>query len=156
VVNINGKPYTPQFVEDVFYQASTRGGRPVERLIAGKVTFKDTTSQIGTALTSIASEGSLISAASGGGGGRVLGGLAAIGAISSIISANVKPRADTRYWNNLPETIHAVTLNYPGLPDAITVELFDGAGKPVQSDKLVMNKWIDKNGNVLIWIKSRT
>lgn len=155
-VEIDGATYKPALIEDVFWQASTRGGRPIERVIAGKASFKDTTAQIGTTLTSIASEGSVLAAAAGGGGGNALGGLAAIGAISSIISANVKPRADTRYWNNLPETIHAASFSHAGLPEKIDVKLFDAAGKPVQSDKVAINKWIDKNGNVLIWIKSRT
>ncbi|MGZ8289118.1 MAG: hypothetical protein ACXW2U_05160 [Telluria sp.] len=156
-VDIDGQSYKPALVEDVFYQASTRGGRPIERLIAGKASFKDTTAQVGTALTSIASESSVMMAAVGGtGGGRVMGGIAAVGAISSIISANVKPRADVRYWNNLPETIHAASFKHAGLPANISVKLFDESGNPVQSDKLAINKWIDKNGNVLIWIKSRT
>ena len=144
-------------IEDVFFQASTRGGRPIDRLIAGKASFKDTTGQIGMALTSIASESSVMMSAVGGtGGGRVMGGLAAVGAISSIISANVKPRADVRYWNNLPETVHATSFRHAGLPNTISVKLFDETGNAVQSDKMVVNKWIDKNGNVLVWIKSRT
>lgn len=156
-VDIDGKTYKPLLIEDVFYQASTRGGRPIDRLIAGKASFKDTTGQIGMALTSIASESSVMMSAVGGtGGGRVMGGLAAVGAISSIISANVKPRADVRYWNNLPETIHATSFRHAGLPEKISVTLFDEGGAPVQPDKLAINKWIDKNGNVLIWIKSRT
>lgn len=156
-VDIDGKSYKPALIEDVFFQASTRGGRPIDRLIAGKASFKDTTGQVGMALTSIASESSVMMSAVGGtGGGRVMGGLAAIGAISSIISANVKPRADVRYWNNLPETIHAASFQHAGLPDNISVKLFDDAGNAVQADKVVVNKWIDKNGNVLVWIKSRT
>lgn len=156
-IDIDGSSYRPMLIEDVLFQASTRGGRPIDRVIAGKASFKETTGQIGTALTSLASESSvLMSAAGGTGGGRVMGSIAAIGAISSIISANVKPRADVRYWNNLPETIHAASFRHAGLPGQVNVKLFDGAGNPVQLDKLAINKWIDKNGNVLIWIKSRT
>ena len=156
-IDIDGKAVKPVLIEDVLFQASTRGGRPIDRVIAGKASFKETSGEIGMALTSLASESSLMMSAVGGtGGGNVMGGLAAIGAISSIISANVKPRADVRYWNNLPETIHAATFTHTGLPANISVKLFDDSGNAVQSDKLAINKWIDKNGNVLIWIKSRT
>lgn len=156
-VEVDGKPYQPALIEDVLFQASTRGGRPIDRVIAGKASFKATTGQIGATLTSLASESSLMMAAAGGsGGGKVLGGLAAVGAISSIISARVKPRADVRYWNNLPETIHAATFAHAGMPGQVSVKLFDEQGNPVQADKLAINKWIDKNGNVLIWIKTRT
>lgn len=154
-VDIAGRAYQLGQVEDVLFQASTRGGRPVDRLIAGKVSFKETTGQVGQVLGTIASEGSLISAATGGGGGQALGALAAVGAISSIVSANVKPRADVRYWANLPETIHAASFHHTGLPSAIQVQLFDQKGAPVPIDKPVINKWIDKNGNVIVWIKTR-
>jgi hypothetical protein len=154
-VDIAGRAYQLGQVEDVLFQASTRGGRPVDRLIAGKVSFKETTGQVGQVLGTIASEGSLISAATGGGGGQALGALAAVGAISSIVSANVKPRADVRYWANLPETIHAASFHPTGLPSAIQVQLFDQKGAPVPIDKPVINKWIDKNGNVIVWIKTR-
>lgn len=157
VVDIDGQAYKPALIEDVMFQAATRGGRPIDRIIAGKASFKETTGNVGMALTSLASESSVMMSAVGGtGGGRVMGGLAAVGAISSIISANVKPRADVRYWNNLPETIHAASFRHAGAPGNVSVKLFDEAGNPVQADKLVINKWIDKNGNVLVWIKSRT
>lgn len=154
-VEIDGQLVQPVPVEDVFFQASTRGGRPVDRLIAGKVSFKNTASTVGNTLATIASEGSVISAATGGGGGRELGALAAVGAISAMISANVKPRADVRYWANLPETIHAAAFRLPGLPQSIQLQAFDTAGNAVPLDKPAIRQWIDRNGNVLIWIKSR-
>ncbi|HBC20010.1 MAG TPA: hypothetical protein DC022_14990, partial [Alcanivorax sp.] len=45
--------------EDVFFQASTRGGRAVDRIIEGKVQFKQTTGNVGDAMTSL-SDNSLI------------------------------------------------------------------------------------------------
>lgn len=154
-VMLDGVAYRPVQIEDVFFQASTRGGREIDRVIAGKLSLKTTTDKIGQVTAEIASQGSLISAAGSGSGGRALGGLAAIGAISSIISANVQPRADVRYWNNLPETLHATALRAAGLPALIQVSLKDKTGAPVTADKLAVTKWIDKNGNMLVWIKSR-
>lgn len=154
-VTLDGVVYRPLLVEDVFFQASTRGGREIDRVIAGKLSLKTTTDKIGQVTAEIASQGSLISAAGSGSGGRALGGLAAIGAISSIISANVQPRADVRYWNNLPETLHVTALRASGLPASIQVSLKDKAGAPVPAEKLVVTKWLDKHGNMLVWIKSR-
>jgi hypothetical protein len=142
-------------VEDLFFQATTRGGRPIDRIIDGKVAFQNVTETIGSALGTIASQGSVLAAANGGGAGNALGALAAVGAISSIISANVKPKADVRYWNNLPETLHVSSLKLAALPAKINVALSDADGKPVPSDQLRVQSWIDKNGNGLIWIKSR-
>lgn len=154
-VQIDGVTHALIPAEDVFFQASTRGGRAVDAIIAGKVSFQNTSAKIGDAFGNIASKGSLISAAAGGRGSSALGAFAAIGAISSVISANVQPRADTRYWNNLPETMHMLTLRRTGLPQQVGATLFDTGGNPVPVDTLVVHRWIDKNGNILIWLKSR-
>lgn len=154
-VDIDGKTLPLAMVEDVFFQASTRGGRPIDRVIEGKVAFQNATETIGATLGTIASQGSLISAAGSGGGGRTLGALAAIGAISSIISANVQPKADVRFWGNLPETLHAASLRLSGPPSRVGVTLADADGKPVTADTVRVQTWFDKQGNGVIWIKTR-
>jgi tetratricopeptide (TPR) repeat protein len=154
-IEIDGKPVAVSQAEDIFYQASTRGGRPVDRLIAGKVAFQNVAGGIGEVAGSLASDLSVWNAASGASSGRALGAVAAVGAIASLVAVNVKPRADVRYWANLPETVHMATLQHKGLPGKIDVALFDEAGQPVAADKLQINKWIDKRGNVLVWIKTR-
>lgn len=154
-VEFDGKPQQVVLAEDLFYQASTRGGRPVDRLIAGKVAFQQVTGNIGEALGTLASEGSVISSAYGGGHGNALGAVAAVGAIASLVSVNVKPRADVRYWNNLPETLHIGAVTYRGLPENVTITLFDEQGQPVPAESVRIQKWIDKRGNGLVWIKTR-
>lgn len=154
-VSLDGKPHALLPTEDLFYQAATRGGRPIDRIINGKVAFQETTAKIGDVLGTIASEGNVFRAAYGGTSGRALGGLAAVGAIASIISANVKPRADVRYWNNLPESLHLLALKADAAPRDITALLKDEAGNPVPVDTLVIRQFRDKNGNGLVWIKSR-
>lgn len=154
-VEIDGKPVALAQAEDLFFQAATRGGRPVDRLIAGKVAFQNVAGGIGEAAGSIASDLSVWNAAAGGGHGNALGAVAAVGAIASIIAVNVKPRADVRYWSNLPETMHVAALPYKGLPSKIDVALFDEAGQPVSAENVRIQKWIDKRGNVLVWIKTR-
>jgi len=154
-IEFDGKPQQVALAEDVFFQASTRGGRPVDRLIEGKVAFQNTASAIGETFGAIASEGSVIAAANGGGGGRALGAVAAVGAIASLVAVNVKPRADVRYWNNLPETLHIGAVQHQGLPENVTIKLFDENGQQVPADTLRIQKWIDKKGNGVVWIKTR-
>ena len=154
-IEFDGKPQQVALAEDVFFQASTRGGRPVDRLIEGKVAFQNTASAIGETFGAIASEGSVIAAANGGGGGRALGAVAAVGAIASLVAVNVKPRADVRYWNNLPETLHIGAVQHQGLPENVSIKLFDENGQQVPADTLRIQKWIDKKGNGVVWIKTR-
>ena len=154
-LEIDGQPVPMTQAEDLFFQASTRGGRPVDRLIEGKVAFQNVAGGIGEVAGSMASELSVWNAAAGGGHGNALGAVAAVGAIASLVAVNVKPRADVRYWANLPETVHIAALPHQGLPSTVKVALFDEAGQPVQADNLQVNKWIDKRGNVLVWITTR-
>lgn len=154
-LRLDGKPQPLALGEDLFFQASTRGGRPVDRLIQGKVAFQNAAGNVGEALGTLASDGSVVSAAFGGGGGRALGAVAAVGAIASLVSVNVKPRADVRYWNNLPETLHIGAVQSAGLPANVDIALFDEQGQPVPVESLRIHKWIDRNGNGLVWIKTR-
>lgn len=141
-------------MEDLFWQATHRGERAIDRIIAGKVTFQNTAGNVGDTMGKIASEGSLLSAALGGRGGGALGGVAALGAVASLLAVNVQPRADVRYWANLPETLHVATLRTDGKAD-VNVKLVDEAGKPVSSPALVTRQWTDPRGNRLVWIKTR-
>lgn len=154
-IEFDGKPQAVALAEDLFFQASTRGGRAIDAVIEGKVVFKKSTGEVGDALVTLASEGSVISAAYGGGAGRALGAVATVGTLVSLVSANVQPRADVRYWNNLPETLHIGAVQYQGLPQNINVTLFDEQGQPVPAEQLRIQKWIDKRGNGLVWIKTR-
>lgn len=143
-------------MEDLFHQATHRGPRAIDRIIDGKVSFRDVTGTVGNALGTLASEGAVLNAGLGGSAGRALGGVAAVGVIVSLVSINVKPRADVRYWANLPERLHLTTTRLDGAGEGeIAVALFDEAGRPVASDGLVTHRWTDRNGNQLIWVKTR-
>lgn len=141
-------------MEDLYVQATHRGTREIDRIIDGKVTFQKATATVGELAGTLASEGSLINTAFGGNAGGALGGLAAAGAIVSLVSINVKPRADVRYWANLPESLHVATLGAGAAPlgDAA---LLDEAGQRVVADELVRLQWTDPKGRRLVWIKSR-
>lgn len=152
---LDGKPVQMDLVEDLFYQAATRGGRPIDRVIAGKVAFKEAAGAVGDVFGTIASEGAVWSAAVGQSNGNALGAVAAVGAIASIISIKVKPKADVRYWNNLPETLHVNAVRADQLPQAVAATLIDSEGKPVPLEHIKIQRWLDKNGNGLVWIKTR-
>jgi hypothetical protein len=84
-------------IEDIFWQASTRGGREIDQILEGDV---------GSTLT----DGATALSALGGSAG-LAGGMGAIGAIASLISMSAKARADTRAWGSLPDRVHVATFN---------------------------------------------
>jgi tetratricopeptide (TPR) repeat protein len=117
--------------EDVWFQASTRGGRQVQAILDGKAEFKDgmnTAAAIGV----------------GGGLGMMNAGsryndnnMAAAGAIVLLVgvmahaaAAATTPEADLRYWDNLPDNLHFATLSIPA--GEVSVTMADNQNKPIQ------------------------
>ena len=128
----DGAP-TPLYpMEDIYYQASTRGGRQIDRILQGKAEFKATTGAIGSVVadTSVA-----ISEQYGASNATLIAG--GVAGVFLIVSSNAKPAADTRYWSSLPDTVHVMTLATGGKPPAMTARfLKDGVEIPAE-DKAI-------------------
>lgn len=94
---------------DVYYQASTRGGRPVQAILDGKAQFKDATDGIGDVAISTSSIATQLGNSAGTMAGSYVGlGMLAFGLASKIASAATTPDADVRYWETLPRDVYAV------------------------------------------------
>lgn len=83
--------------DDLYFQATTRGGRVIDHVLGNKAVFKSTTDTLGTAAVItgavLASDRNTQEA-----------GLAVLGAglLAKIVAAATTPEADTRTWDNLP------------------------------------------------------
>lgn len=109
--------------DDVSFQATTRGGRVMDHILANKAVFKSATDTFGNA--------AIISGAVVGSqrGTQEIGlGLIAAGVISKIVASATTPAADTRSWDNLPNFVSFVALDLPPGPHTATIEFTDGAG----------------------------
>lgn len=137
--SVDGGPATFLYpIEDIYWQASTRGGRAVDRIIEGKVRFRETSENIGSVLTDVALE-ILENPSAYGSDAEDLGavlGIAGIGAV--ILSGRAHPAVDTRYWDNLPDAVHVATLNLPTGTHSISVEFSSVDNSPLHDlDKTV-------------------
>lgn len=137
-----GTRYVPLVLaEDVFYQAATRGGRAVDVINAGKAEFKESTEELGTALTGsglAAMNAAAMNPNSDYSNNMANAGaaMAILGLISSITSAQTKPEADVRYWDNLPEFVYLATGEKAPdgnlvRKDRLQATLFNASGRPV-------------------------
>lgn len=119
-------------MEDIYFQASTRGGRAIDRIVEGQVQYKETTRDVGTNLSSV-SQNNVLAGASAAAGGVVGAGFAAISLVSVAaqgMSASANVRADIRYWEALPDTLHIIPVTAePG--QQVTVRFLDKNGKPI-------------------------
>ena len=123
---VGQKSYQLQPYDDLYFQATTRGGRVMDHILANKAGFKRTTDAVGNV--------SLVS-------GLVLAtrkdtqvaglGAAAFGLISKIASGRTTPEADIRSWDNLPLFLSFAALELAPGSQTITVDFLDEASRPL-------------------------
>jgi hypothetical protein len=112
--------------DDLGFQATTRGGRVMDHVLANKAVFKKTTDIVGTT----AMIGGAIAATSENQTSQEVGlGLMAAGLIAKIVSSATTPAADTRMWDNLPRYLSFGTMHLAPGEHVATIEFFDAAGQ---------------------------
>ncbi|OGU00926.1 MAG: hypothetical protein A2079_01370 [Geobacteraceae bacterium GWC2_48_7] len=126
-LSLDGSSYKAAYpMEDIDFQASSRGGRQIDKILKDKVVFREKNLAMGSALSEAAEAAIILaplanigSANAMGSVQAVAGGLAVIGALQQYIAINAKPQADTRYWDNLPDMVHvALIKTTPGTHSA--------------------------------------
>ncbi len=115
--------------DDVWFQASTRGGRAMDHILGNKAVFKSATDTAGN----VALIGGLGTAAmSHDRTAQEVGlGIALAGLVSKAVSAATTPEADTRAWNNLPRYLSFASLAVAPGVHTVTVDFKDAAGQVV-------------------------
>ncbi len=122
---VRAEPY-----DDLTFQATTRGGRVMDHILANKAVFKSATDAAGN----VGIIGGAILAGQQGrhsAADEVGVGLLAAGVISKIFSAATTPAADTRAWDNLPQFLSFAAARLPAGPRSVTVEFLDANGSPM-------------------------
>ena len=117
---LDGSPLpAPLRSADVYYQASTRGGRELDYILGRQARFKESTEVIGEASARIGT-GLLAYGLAETDEDVTKAGLAvgAVGVASLILSSRARPEADTRYWESLPDSIWLISAKVsPGRHD---------------------------------------
>jgi hypothetical protein len=125
-VLVDGRPADDvAWLDSVNWQATTRGGRAVDRFLRGKAVFKDVSGILGAGLLYGAG------AAWASGDNQAAGALAIAGAITWLAGVFTNPAADTRAWELLPDSLHLVGLRLS--PGSHTLEV-DGRAYTVHVD----------------------
>ena len=124
--------YFPSSSEDIFFQASTRGGREVERILEGKVIFRERLEETGAGMRGVAATSGVAAAASGSAATGAAGAVAdLIGGFSRLAAANAKSRVDTRAWSSLPDRLHVIFVPPSDVCPEITLSYLDGSDLPI-------------------------
>lgn len=122
--------------ESILWQAQSRGGREFDAILEGKAQFKEDLEDTAEVAANVAQAGAAVGVAGLMSGNedmaRMGGGMAAAGGILSLFATAAaeatQPQADTRQWDNLPESVAYGTFR---ADDALLEELrFEFGGEP--------------------------
>jgi len=119
VVQLGGAPVTPLLLDNMLFQASTRGGRGVDGFLKGKAVFKDTSLVTGHVLSLMSDVASFNDNDE----------LAAVLGVASCLffAAGVvtNPAADIRQWGLLPDAWYLVAADLPPGEHSLTIDAHD-------------------------------
>lgn len=182
-VNLTGQPVQLLAIEDIYRQATTRGGRAVDEVLGKKFRTKQRlddggsiTMEVGKTIGLFAAYGVLwttIIRSTGGGQNAQQAQLIAIivlaGAVAIIaagygikaISNKIRTKADAREWNNLPDFVHVGTFN---VSKALLASLRATAvyttlsGYPATGTRATssLSPIVAPDGAAILWFRSRT
>ena len=122
-ITVAGQTVTAPIFDNLTVQASTRGSRAMDLVLARKATVKkvgDTIGDIGTVSGVV-----LVDYEDTRDAGLALLG---VGLVGKFIGNSVEPRADTRTWNNLPQHLSFAALNLPVGEHPATVDFIGATG----------------------------
>lgn len=149
----------PEPIEDIYFQASSRGGRPVDAIIQGKAQFRSVNAEMGSVLADLGTATRVYSPLIGGSSGQVSNALALVGVAQLMLASNTVPRADTRYWKRLPNRVHLASMRADAAKFQSQMQWLasyqDDNGNPVDIRQGVTHTFVGKDNNVIIWHKSR-
>lgn len=147
-IQVDGSVYAPALTEDIYFQASTRGGRQIDKILERKAYFV----QQNLAAGSTNLEASQVNVEGGAGAGQAL-----IAAIQLSRAAGAKPHADTRYWPNLPDKVHVVALTGSAERGMdVSVKFVDGRGQVAPDLKEAKTRvTFTRSGFGMAWIRAR-
>ncbi|MCG2714483.1 MAG: hypothetical protein L6308_06580 [Candidatus Omnitrophica bacterium] len=126
---------------DLFYQASTRGGRVMDGLLKGKAEFKKTTQDISNVLSTASQIYD------------PYGVFAMLSFASGAVSSATNPYADARHWSLLPAELQIISLRLATGTHQLQINAYDSTGKTIESSKI--NVQISNSSNNVIFKRFR-
>lgn len=152
---VDSEQYPVAPADDVWFQASTRGGRVMDHILGNKAVFKTATDVAGN-VAIIGGMGTAIMSRDH--TAQEVGlGIALAGVVSKVFSAATTPEADARAWDNLPRYLSFASLSLPPGKHDMTVEFRDGAGTVVPSLAKTFNVDVPADGkDKVVFVSDRS
>lgn len=132
--------------DDIQWQATTRGGRVMDHILANKAVFKSATG--GAAMAgAIASAGLAVN--NKGEAALVVGGIALV---AGLLSAATTPDADIRAWESLPRYLTFAALELPAGQHTLTVDFRDAYNQTLSTKTVNVTVPPDSRKDTVVFI----
>jgi len=140
--------------DDLTFQATTRGGRLMDHVLANKAVFKRATDSAGNAAiiggAIMATQRNQNSAVD-----EVGAGLMVAGVLSKIISAATTPQADTRTWDNLPNYLYFGTLDLAPGRHQITADFLSAQNQPIPGTNITLEIEVVEGRDTVVFLSDQ-
>ncbi len=150
VVRNGTKAVRAPVLDDVSFQASTRGLRRMDTVLAQKAGVKkvaDVVGDVGVVPGLILSQPA----------GTRDAGLVLLGAglTGKAVGGSVEPRADTRTWNNLPQHLAFAALRLPAGRQRLTVDFYDADGQLLSDLSRTLELDVKPQGDTVVFVADK-
>lgn len=141
--------------DDLNFQATSRGGRVMDHVLANKAVFKsgaDIAGNVGI----VGGAAALVGSGGRGTGAEVGLGLLAAGLIGKAIAASTTPEADTRAWDNLPQYLSFTALELPPGTYNGSVDFTDANGSIILTRTFTFTTPAPNGHDAVIFVSDKT
>jgi tetratricopeptide (TPR) repeat protein len=132
-------PRPSYLIEDIYRQASTRGGRAFDSILAGKAQFQATADTVGNAAlvgaAALATSSSYRSGRDRDAEAAAALALLLVGVVAKAAAAATEPNADTRYWDNLPDRIYGAVMPLPVSVERVSIQFRNSFGTLLRTEE---------------------
>ena len=149
-IRVGNQSFTVPWMDDLTFQATTRGPRAMDRINDNKVVVKEATSGLGDA--------AIIAGAITAEDNETLGAsLIVAGFLSKMVSEATRPEADVRSWRNLPNFLAFSAIRLAPGAHNLEATFLGPDGNPTSERKVELTLRIDSNQNQrVVFISDRT
>ncbi len=156
--SLNSGGFAPMFmIEDIYFQAASRGGRPVDKILEGQAVFRQTTADTGAVLGDIAGAGMMAAPLFDNSGtvSAISGAIGLVAVANMAIAQNARPHADTRYWDNLPDAVHLFMVDLPEGESTLEFRFKNDQGDLIDDFTKIRSVRKKEGPLSVVWLSSR-
>ncbi len=146
-ITVGNQSITAPAFDNLTFQASTRGSRAMDAILARKATIKKSGDLVGdigvTGGAILASQPETEEA-----GTALLG----AGLVGKIVGGSAEPNADTRTWTNLPQHLSFAALQLPAGTHSATIEFLDANGVPLPNRQQTISISVHPDHDTVLFV----